>query len=89
MIKLLKLQKAVFVIIAGILSFVAYKIMDAHEVRGSIYFEMLSGVLLIIGALWFLYPILFAKKDEDGNAEILTDPTVEIKEDEEEKPTVE
>lgn len=89
MIKLLKLQKAVFVIIAGILSFVAYKIMDANEVRGSIYFEMLAGVLLIVGALWFLYPILFAKKDEDGNAEILTDPTVEVKEDEEEKPGVE
>ncbi|WP_316804742.1 isoleucyl-tRNA synthetase [Pedobacter nototheniae] len=89
MIKLLKLQKAVFVIITGILSFIAYKILDANEVSGSIYFEMLSGVLLIVGALWFLYPILFSKKDEDGNAEILTDPTVEVEEDEEEKPAVE
>ncbi|MCZ4245278.1 isoleucyl-tRNA synthetase [Pedobacter punctiformis] len=89
MIRLLKLQKAVFVIIAGVLSFIAYKIMDANEVKGAIYFEMLAGVLLIVGALWFLYPILFAKKDEDGNAEILTDPTIEIKEDEEEKPAVE
>jgi len=85
MIKLLKLQKAVFVIVVGILSFIAYKILDAYEVKGSIYFEMLAGVLLIIGALWFLYPILFAKKDSEGNVEIITDPTVEVKEEDEEK----
>lgn len=88
MIKLLKLQKAVFVIIAGVISFIAYKILDANDVKGSIYLEMLSGVLIMIGALWLLYPILFAKKDEDGNAEIITDPTVEIPE-EESKPTTE
>ncbi|MNR55256.1 hypothetical protein D3C85_1755860 [compost metagenome] len=45
---------------------------------------MLAGVLVMAGALWMLYPILFAKKDNDGNAEIITDPTVEIPEDEEE-----
>jgi uncharacterized membrane protein HdeD (DUF308 family) len=85
MIKLLKLQKAVFVLIAGVLSFIAYKILDANEVKGSIYFQMLAGVLIIIGALWLLYPILFAKKDKDGNAEIITDPTVEVPVDEEDK----
>jgi len=85
MIKLLKLQKAVFVIAAGLLSFIAYKILDANEVKGSIYFQMLAGVLVMIGALWLLYPILFAKKDKDGNAEIITDPTVEVPVDEEEK----
>jgi len=85
MIKLLKLQKAVFVLIAGVLSFVAYKILDANEVKGSIYLQMLAGVLIIIGALWLLYPILFAKKDKDGNAEIITDPTVEVPVEEEEK----
>ncbi|MFC1223815.1 isoleucyl-tRNA synthetase [Pedobacter sp. BG31] len=85
MIKLLKLQKAVFVIAAGLLSFIAYKILDANEVKGSIYFQMLAGVLVMIGALWLLYPILFAKKDKDGNAEIITDPTVEAPADEEEK----
>ncbi|WP_025144125.1 hypothetical protein [Pedobacter jeongneungensis] len=85
MIKLLKLQKAVFVLIAGVLSFIAYKILDANEVKGSIYLQMLAGVLIIIGALWLLYPILFAKKDKDGNAEIITDPTVEVPVDEEEK----
>jgi len=87
MIKLLKLQKAVFVIAAGLLSFIAYKILDANEVKGSVYFQMLAGVLIMVGALWLLYPILFAKKDKDGNAEIITDPTVEVPVDEEEKKT--
>jgi uncharacterized membrane protein HdeD (DUF308 family) len=90
MIKLLKLQKAVFILIAGVLSFIAYKILDANEVKGSIYLQMLAGVLIIIGALWLLYPILFAKKDKDGNAEIITDPTVEVPVDEEDqKPATE
>ncbi|WP_412466214.1 isoleucyl-tRNA synthetase [Pedobacter sp. KLB.chiD] len=85
MIKLLKLQKAVFVIAAGLLSFITYKILDAYEVKGSVYFQMLAGVLIMVGALWMLYPILFAKRDKDGNAEIITDPTVEVPVDEEEK----
>ncbi|SER07254.1 isoleucyl-tRNA synthetase [Pedobacter rhizosphaerae] len=85
MIKLLKLQKAVFVILLGIISFVAYRVLDAYEIKWGIYLEMLAGVLLMIGALWFLYPILFAKKDDDGNVEIITDPNVEVPVDEEEK----
>ncbi|MBO9672802.1 MAG: isoleucyl-tRNA synthetase [Sphingobacteriaceae bacterium] len=88
MIKLLKLQKAVFVLVAGLLSFIAYKVLDANHVKGSIYLQMLAGVLIIVGALWLLYPILFAKKDKDGNAEIITDPTVEVPADEEEKPEI-
>ncbi len=84
MIKLLKLQKAVFLIAAGILSFIISKVMDANNIKSSIYLKELSGVLLIVGALWFLYPILFAKKDKDGNAEILTDPTVELPAEEDE-----
>ncbi|GGH16645.1 MULTISPECIES: isoleucyl-tRNA synthetase [Pedobacter] len=88
MIKLLKLQKAVFVLVAGLLFFIAYKVLDANHVKGSIYLQMLAGILIIIGALWLLYPILFAKKDKDGNAEIITDPTVEVPVDEEEKPEI-
>lgn len=88
MIKLLKLQKAVFVIVAGLLSFIAYKILHANKVAGANYFETLAGVLVIIGALWLLYPILFAKKDNDGNAEIITDPSVEVPVDEPEKKSV-
>ncbi|QIL38901.1 isoleucyl-tRNA synthetase [Pedobacter sp. HDW13] len=84
MIRLLKLQKAVWVLVLGILTYIAYKILETYEVSGSRYVQMLAGVLVMAGALWMLYPILFAKKDNDGNAEIITDPTVEIPEDEEE-----
>ena len=84
MIKLLKLQKAVFVLILGILTYIAYRICEANEVSGSRYLQMLAGVLVMVGALWMLYPIVFAKRDDDGNVEIITDPTVEVPEDEEE-----
>jgi len=84
MIRLLKLQKAVWVLVLGILTYIAYKILETYDVSGSRYVQMLAGVLVMAGALWMLYPILFAKKDNDGNAEIITDPTVEIPEDEEE-----
>ena len=67
MIKVLKLQKAVIAIILGIISLVVAQIMSSNRVTGSSYLLGLSGVLLIIGALLFLYPILFAKKvDTDG-----------------------
>lgn len=85
MIKLLKLQKAVLVLVLGVLSYIAYRILEANEVSWARYLQMLAGALVIIGALWLLYPILFAKKDEDGNAEIITDPSVEVPVDEEEK----
>ncbi|RNL51435.1 isoleucyl-tRNA synthetase [Pedobacter jejuensis] len=85
MIKLLKLQKAVLVLILGILSYIAYLILDANEVDSARYLQILAGILVMVGALWLLYPILFAKKDGDGNAEIKTDPTVEVPVDEEKK----
>ncbi|MNI43527.1 hypothetical protein D3C73_978590 [compost metagenome] len=71
-------------LVLGILTYIAYKILETYDVSGSRYVQMLAGVLVMAGALWMLYPILFAKKDNDGNAEIITDPTVEIPEDEEE-----
>ncbi|WP_051666669.1 hypothetical protein [Pedobacter sp. R20-19] len=85
MIKLLKLQKAVLVLIAGVISYILYLVLDASDVNGARYLQMIAGILVMIGALWMLYPILFAKKDHDGNAEILTDPTVEVPVDEEEE----
>lgn len=90
MIKLLKLQKAVFVLIAGVVSYVLYLILDASEVNGARYLQILAGILVMVGALWMLSPILFSKKDDEGNAEIITDPTVEVPVDtEEQKPVVE
>jgi len=83
MIKVLKLQKAVYAIILGVLSLIIAQVMSSHRVTGSSYVLGLSGMLLIIGALLFLYPILFAKKaDRDGKK-------VELKAVGEEQPTEE
>jgi len=90
MIKLLRLQKAVLVLILGVLTFIAYRVLAANEVSWARYLQMLSGVLVMIGAVWLLYPILFAKSDKEGNAEIITDPAVVVPaEVEEEKPAAE
>lgn len=62
MLKVLKLQKAVYAIILGILAFIAAQIMSSNKMDGSGFVLGVSGVFLIIGALMFLYPILFAKK---------------------------
>ncbi|PTS92876.1 isoleucyl-tRNA synthetase [Pedobacter sp. HMWF019] len=76
MVKVLKLQKAVIVIVLGLLLLIPYKVMSINKMDSSIYFLEASGALLIIGALMFLYPILFGKKDKEGNIEL--DPEQEI-----------
>lgn len=70
MVKILKLQKAVFLIILGVLALIAYKIMSMNRMDSSIYLLEASGFLFIVGALMFLYPILFGKKDKEGNIEL-------------------
>lgn len=84
MIKLLKLQRPFFLIVLGVLCYVATFFLKAN-VSNDYYLKELSGGLLMVGALWALYPILFAKRDNDGNAEIKTDPCVEIPEEPKEK----
>ena len=76
MIKLLKLQRPFFLIVLGVLCYIATFFLKPN-VSNDYYLKELSGGLLMIGALWALYPILFAKRDNDGNAEIKTDPCVE------------
>ena len=67
MLKVLKLKKAVYVIILGILALIAAQIMSKNKVDGSVFVLGISGAFLIIGALMFLYPIMFAKKvDTEG-----------------------
>lgn len=67
MIKQLKLTKAVIIVILGIAAFIAAKVMEEYEVDGVSTLLAISGILLIIGAFLFLYPILFSKKvDNDG-----------------------
>jgi len=70
MIKVLKLQKAVIAIILGVLGIIAYMIMSANDVEWSKYVLEASGLLFMLGALLFLYPILFARKDKDGCVEL-------------------
>lgn len=72
MIKVLKLQKAVYLIILGIIGLIAFKIMEANKIESGIYVLKLSGLLFLVGAVWFIYPILFAKKVND--MEVQLDP---------------
>lgn len=70
MIKVLKLQKAVIAIILGILSLVVYLILREQQEDVAIYFLEAAGLLFILGALMFLYPILYAKKDANGAVQL-------------------
>lgn len=69
MIKVLKLQKAVYLIILGIIGLIAYKIME-NKVESAVYVLQLSGILFFIGAIWFVYPIFFAKKVNDEEVQL-------------------
>lgn len=72
MIKVLRLQKAVYLIILGIVGLIAFKIMEANRIDSGIYVLKLSGLLFLGGAVWFIYPILFARKVND--TEVQLDP---------------
>lgn len=70
MIKVLKLQKAVYLIILGIIGLIAFKIMEANKIDWSIYILKLSGILFLAGSIWFVYPIFFAKKVNDEEVQL-------------------
>lgn len=70
MIKVLKLQKALVAFILGALALVAYIIMNNNKVDGSRAMLTISGILLMAGALMSLYPILFSKKDKQGQVQL-------------------
>lgn len=70
MIKVLKLQKAVYVILLGIIGLIAYQIMSMNKIESSVYVLQLSGLLFLIGALWLVYPILFAKKVNEEEVQL-------------------
>ena len=74
MIKVLKLQKAVYLIVLGILAVVVAQIMGAKEITGDQFVLGLAGVFFIIGSLMFLYPILFAKKAANGGKKVELQP---------------
>ena len=78
MIRVMKLQKAVIAIILGVIALVAYILMSAKDIEWSKYVLKASGLFLMLGALLFLYPILFARKDKEGCVELDPDaPIVE------------
>ncbi|MGF1923331.1 MAG: isoleucyl-tRNA synthetase [Bacteroidia bacterium] len=63
----MKLKKAVYAVILGILALLAAQVISENNEKGGNFLLGLSGSLLIISALMFLYPILFAKKvDSEG-----------------------
>jgi len=66
----MKLQKAVIAMILGVLALIAYMIIDAKENEWSKYVLEASGLFLMLGALLFIYPILFARKDDKGCVEL-------------------
>jgi hypothetical protein len=70
MIKVLKLQKAVIAFLLGVLGLIAYKIMSVKEMESSIYFLEGAGLFFMLGAVMFIYPILFSKKDKEGCVEL-------------------
>lgn len=76
MIKVMKLQKAVVAFLLGIIALVTYLIMDANDIKWSRYILEASGLFLMLGAVLFLYPILFARKDKEGCVEL--DPDVPV-----------
>lgn len=67
MIKALKLQKAVVIIVLGLVALILTQLFHFESIKMYKTLLGISGALLIIGALLFLYPILFAKKlDSEG-----------------------
>lgn len=70
MIKILKLQKAVIAFILGVVALIGYLIMSNQEIEESRYLLSIAGALFVVGALLFLYPILFSKKDKAGCVEL-------------------
>jgi drug/metabolite transporter superfamily protein YnfA len=70
MIKILKLQKAVIVLILGVAALVVYAVMYMQEMESSMYALEVAGALFMVGALMMLYPILFSKKDGKGAVQL-------------------
>lgn len=70
MIKVLKLQKAVYLIVLGIIGLIVFKVMEANKVDSGMYVLRLSGLLFLVGSIWFLYPIIFAKKVNDSEVQL-------------------
>lgn len=74
MIKILKLKKAIYIILLGIVALIVAQIMGSKKVEGSNVVLGISGVLLILGAFLSLYPVLFAKKVDKESDDVELKP---------------
>lgn len=67
MIRKLKLNKAVWLLVLGVIIMVIAQILDANHTKGNKTLLAIAGLLFIAGAFMLIYPVLFAKKiDEQG-----------------------
>lgn len=80
MIKYLKLQKAVYAVVLGVVALIVAQVVRANNGNGANFILGLSGALFMVGSALFLYPILFAKKTQDHDGEVELTPLVENKE---------
>ena len=74
MIKVLRLKKGVIAIVLGIIALIVAQVMSSNHVDGSNILLGVSGGLLILGSLIFLYPILFAKKVDNEGEQVVLKP---------------
>lgn len=70
MIKVMKLQKAVYAIILGVIALAVYLIMASSNQPYGIYALELAGLFFMAAAILFLYPLWTAKEDDRGNVEL-------------------
>lgn len=78
MIRLLKLRNAVYAIILGILALIAAQIMSSQRIEGSKVVLAIAGILMIVAALLFLFPIIFAKKVETDEKNVELKPVPKL-----------
>ncbi|WP_162618551.1 isoleucyl-tRNA synthetase [Pedobacter yulinensis] len=71
--KVVKVKRSGVAAVMGIVLAVAGTVMSSYKITGSVYVLQLAGVLMILAALLFLYPILIARKDREGNVRVITD----------------
>ncbi|RZK53544.1 MAG: isoleucyl-tRNA synthetase [Pedobacter sp.] len=74
MIKALKLRKAIITIVIGVFAVVVAQVMAKNNVNGSKIALGIAGGCFILGAILFLYPILFAKKIDNDGSEVELEP---------------
>lgn len=70
MIKVLKIQKGIVMIVIGVMAIIGYAIMIMYKTPNSQFVLGFAGISFIVGSLMLLYPILTAKKDKDGVVEL-------------------